>query len=433
MARTKRGISGLLSRSPIVWGCLGAAAFYGLVNAGPLSWPVVLRYFTHHPVEYGETFLFAIGLAALIIRLVDIVRQRAGLGESLLGEELPAKATLRDKTDTLLARLDQVADGRQGDFYPRRLRAAVERIRRAGSAEGLDDELKYLADADGSRQQNGYALFRVIVWAIPILGFLGTVIGITMALNGLRPEALDESMLDVTTGLGVKFDTTALALSMSMLLMFLHFFVERADHALLERVDLCVEEDLMRHFDAAEPRAPEGRLSDSAIRTFERLVERQTNLWHTAMQTAEQRWQGMAAEAAEQIERAVVRGLSESVAAHARQLTASEQTLLSEHRQWLTESQLARQGEIDAAAAIQAAMLRQADVLQRAVAACGEIGQLQSALNGNLAALAGAKHIEQTVLGLAAAVHLLNARLAEAPGTTPSIHLDSVRPDVKAA
>ena len=57
---------------------------------------------------------------------------------------------------------------------------------------------------------------RLIVWAIPILGFLGTVIGITMALNAIDPKAVEESMMQVTTGLGVKFDTTALALAWAL-------------------------------------------------------------------------------------------------------------------------------------------------------------------------------------------------------------------------
>ena len=52
-------------------------------------------------------------------------------------------------------------------------------------------------------------------------------------------------------------------------------------------------------------------------------------------------------------------------------------------------------------------------MLQRAVEASGEVAGLEDALNRNLAALAGAKHFEQTVLGLAATIHLLNARLAE--------------------
>jgi len=93
-------------RSPILWGLLAVAAFYGLIHGGPLDLPVMHRYFTHHPVEYGETILFSIGMAALLLRLVDVVLQRANLLRSpwknIASENLPADASY----ETLQAELD---------------------------------------------------------------------------------------------------------------------------------------------------------------------------------------------------------------------------------------------------------------------------------------------------------------------------------------
>ena len=71
-------------RSPIVWGILACAAFYGLIYGGPLDVPVIHRYFTHHPVEYGEALLFSIGMAALMLRLADVVTQRLAVGQVAL-------------------------------------------------------------------------------------------------------------------------------------------------------------------------------------------------------------------------------------------------------------------------------------------------------------------------------------------------------------
>ena len=75
-------LSRTVMRSPIVWGVLACAAFYGLIYGGPLDLPVIHRYFTHHPVEYGETLLFSVGMAALMLRLADVVVQRSALGKS---------------------------------------------------------------------------------------------------------------------------------------------------------------------------------------------------------------------------------------------------------------------------------------------------------------------------------------------------------------
>ena len=210
-----------------MWGIFGAVGFYGLIFGGPLNIELVKRYFTVHPVEYMETVMFSIGLAALILKAVEFVGQRSGLGQIAFRPKNTSSRTVEACHD-LLQRLDQLPHGRQDEFFVRRLRSALEHVRSHGSAETLNDELKYLSDIDASRLHAGFGLFRVILWAIPILGFLGTVIGITMALNSVDLKSPDQSMLQVLNGLGLKFDTTALALAMSMVLMFVHFFVDRS-------------------------------------------------------------------------------------------------------------------------------------------------------------------------------------------------------------
>ncbi len=78
-------------------------------------------------------------------------------------------------------------------------------------------------------------------------------------------------------------------------------------------------------------------------------------------------------------------------------------------------------------------LARRAEVLERAVEAAGEVTRLEDALNRNLAALAGAKHFEQTVLSLAAAVNMLSARLAETPNAAAPIRLEPMRRTAHAA
>ena len=57
-------------------------------------------------------------------------------------------------------------------------------------------------------------------------------------------------------------------------------------------------------------------------------------------------------------------------------------------------------------------MVKQGELMTQAIRAAGDVVQLERALNDNLSALAGAKNFEDTVMSLAAAIHLLNARLA---------------------
>ena len=271
-----------------------------------------------------------------------------------------------------------------------------------------------------------------LLWAIPILGFLGTVIGITMALNGVDLQAPDQSMVHVLTGLGLKFDTTALALTLSMILMFAHFLVDRTETSLLERVDAQVGKELASLF----PKTPalDGqtlavrRMADAMIHAAEQLVERQTELWQEAMEAANERWSGLAEEAGVALQTA----LAESLQVHARELAAAEQAFAEKSRaQWAALQQTLREG-LEALAAAQEVLVRRVEVLDRATDATAQVARMEEALNRNLASLAGAQHFEETVMSLAAAIHLLTARLAETPAG-PIVRLESPRRASQAA
>jgi biopolymer transport protein ExbB/TolQ len=382
-----------VTKSPILWGALGAVGFYALIHAIPPKAPgmtFVLRYFTHHPVEYIEMTLFSVGLAALILKIVDFAVQRVGLTKPPFEAATSPRSV--EECDSLIDRIDRLSWRRQGEYYIARLRAALLHVRRSGSAKSLVDELRFLSDMDAGRVHNGYSLFRVIVWAIPIMGFLGTVIGITQALNAVDLQSPDKSMIEVLNGLGLKFDTTALALALSMVLMFVHFSVERAENSLLDRVDSQTEADLADRF-AVVPVAAEGqfdgvrRIAEAMMQATDLLVQRQAELWQASVEAAGRQWAEMSQTAATHVQTAMQ--------------TTTEQ------------------------------LSRQTDVLQQAVAAAGEVTRLEDALNRNLTTLAGAKHFEQTVLSLAAAVNMLSARLAETPSAP--IRLEPSRRSVHAA
>lgn len=425
------------TRSPILWGLAAAGTFLAMVHAGVFGEVVVPRYCIGHPnpspIAYLETTMFFLGMAALVLKAIDLVGQYAGLRRPPL-EADGENSSDEDSCDALLDCLDGLPNRRQREYYVGRLRAAVEYVHRRGSAEALDDELRYLADADAGRAHTSYGLFRVIVWAIPILGFLGTVIGITMALNGVDLQAPDKSMVHVLTGLGLKFDTTALALTLSMVLMFVHFLVDRAEGSLLEQVDAQVMRDVAGLF-ARTPAGPEGqvtavrRMAETMVHAVQRLVERQTDLWRASMESAQQRWAQFGEEAGEQIQAA----LAESLKVHAREIAAAEQAASENNRRQWSELHQALGQNVQSIATAQETMVRRVEVLNQAVEATGQIARLEETLNHNLAALAGAKNFEETVISLAAAIHLLTARVAEPSSGAGKVRLESPRHSTRAA
>src|SRR5262245_26916420 len=223
---------------PIILGLLAVGGFYWLVLRGPLNHPLALRYFTGHPVCIVETVLFFVCLAALVQKLWSVLGEHAALAHIKLsgGSSLPTSQA----TDWL-DKLAELPGRHRSSFFGRRLMDALESVERNASADRLESELKHLSDLDANRQQDSYAFIRIIVWATPMLGFLGTVIGITQVIGDLanQQDALSGQgvMKGLLSGLYVKFDTTALALSFTVVLMFIQFLIDRMEVQVLEAVD----------------------------------------------------------------------------------------------------------------------------------------------------------------------------------------------------
>ena len=86
-----------------------------------------------------------------------------------------------------------------------------------------------------------YVVPRYINWAIPILGFIGTVLGISLAADGIQNIIGSQGGLaDLSTELGqaiaplgIAFDTTLIALSLSVLLMLLQTALQRWEDDIL--------------------------------------------------------------------------------------------------------------------------------------------------------------------------------------------------------
>lgn len=413
---------------PIVLGLLITVAFFGLVFGGPLEHPLILRYFAGHPVSYVETALFFIGMVGLVLKMQEVIGQMGVASQIDLGET-PKDAGPTEAV-TLLDRLAALPSRVRKSYLGRRLTEALETIERKNSTEALDAELKYLADQDVGRQQDSYALVRIVIWATPMLGFLGTVMGITQALGDLDPQALasdiETAMQGLLSGLYVAFDTTAVALSFSMALMFLQFLIDRVEVQQLAEVDGRVAEELLTRFETSasggDPQvAAVQRMATSVLQATQQLVHRQVEVWQQTVSEAHTQWSHLAESNSAQLTGALQTALAKSLEQHHQQLAKSEQhageQLQRRWEQWQTVlSENARLLH-----AQQQEMVRQGEVMQQVLRAAGEVTQLEHALNSNLQALAGSRNFEETVMSLSAAIHLLSARLGSQQNVT---HVD---------
>jgi biopolymer transport protein ExbB/TolQ len=432
---TKRALGGE-RRSHANWaaflvGLPLAAGLIALIQVGLLRNTPAQRYVSH-PVEYVEVIMFCGALGALGVKFLStFLEQRACRTVHL--SPWDGRAVPVSEAATLLTGLQQLPRRLQNTWIVQRSAAVLHFLCSRGSATELDDQLRSLADADALALEGSFALIRFITWAVPILGFLGTVLGITQSISGITPEKLENSLSDVTDGLALAFDATALALGLTMLTMFLSFIVERAEQAVLDAVDRYAERELAHRFQRTSPVSGEfievvRAHTDILVQGVEQLVQRQAVLWSQTLQETDQRRQDDEKRLQDRLTAALETALERTLETHSRRLLALEQhareqsvelanrltTLATAVRETSREQQtsLAQVSQGVAGLLENLAHLQDGDK---------QLRRLQETLSQNLAALAGTGTFEQALHSLTAAVHLLTARATPTPGSTGRI------------
>ena len=392
----------------------------------------VQRYFCGHPLEYVTSALFFVGMGILAAKWKLLPNERAVI-ENV--SELATTADWANQNAASGAVQQLTAWQATADRDSWRSTAMWNRVQdvlhyvNAGRNGGLEDHLKYLADLSVDRLIQSYSLIRTVTWAVPIMGFLGTVIGITMAIANVTPEQLDSSLPEVTAGLAVAFDTTAQALTMSMVLVFATFLVERGEQSILNDVEQFGIDSLVPFIgevavDAAERASG---LPVLANWTAEMLTQ-QTDSWNRHLTAMQSGWaetlnfqtdslaQALADEttatlqfhrhASDTTRDQYAATLQQSSQLFAQQMQQTMMAFLDRVDLWqnaMRESSLASAGQAEELHRLGRTMLQLTESEQKLV-------QLQEALNENLQTLQMVSTLEQTVQSLNAAVSILTSK-----------------------
>lgn len=257
---------------------IATGLFYGLLSMLPTTGFSVL-FLERGWVPYVITLISVWALFLLGARLFQLRRERAVLGHDWIQVGVDGRLGPEDAAvalEALRAKPARIADS----FLARRLERALRHFQSRRRAVETVEFLASESRADEGRVDASYGLVRVFVWAVPTLGFIGTVIGIGAAVAGFSDtleaasslEGMKESIGLVTGGLGVAFDTTLLALVMSILIMFPASAVQRIEEAFLGEVDdYCAENLIPKLRDESTAAADEATIAALASRLIESM------------------------------------------------------------------------------------------------------------------------------------------------------------------
>ncbi len=153
--------------------------------------------------------------------------------------------------DQITSQLYRIVDDPKHFVLFNRISIAISNLKNLGRVTDVDDILRSQAEHDESAMETSYALVRGFVWAIPVFGFIGTVLGLSSAIGGFS-SVLDstqdvskivDALKGVTAGLSTAFETTLQALVAATVIQIWMTFLKKSEEDFL---DECSEYCLRR-------------------------------------------------------------------------------------------------------------------------------------------------------------------------------------------
>lgn len=142
--------------------------------------------------------------------------------------------------------IQTMPSGRQRYLLPRSLLTALHRFNATRNIQDVSNTAHAVCDAEQERLESELSMVRYIAWAIPSIGFIGTVRGIGEAL-GQAHQAVEGDIAGVTRSLGVAFNSTFAALLISIVLMFLLHQLQLQQERLVLDTETYLDQHLIQH------------------------------------------------------------------------------------------------------------------------------------------------------------------------------------------
>jgi biopolymer transport protein ExbB/TolQ len=223
-----------------ILGALLSVCFYAVLIAFRDS--VVAKMFLERgPTPYAIVFLSGWSLAILFVKSRKLALQRQALRHHVMPED-PAYVLSAATVDPVLSRVYATVDDPRNFILFNRIVVALSNLRNLGRVTDVDEILRSQATQDESAVETSYALVQGFVWAIPVLGFIGTVLGLSEAIGqfsgvlgaGTDVEQITGALKGVTGGLATAFETTLEALVAALVIQLLITTLKKAEEEFLD-------------------------------------------------------------------------------------------------------------------------------------------------------------------------------------------------------
>jgi biopolymer transport protein ExbB/TolQ len=193
------------------------------------------------------TLFFFWGVVVSLVKLPKLRLQRRALDMAAVPQN--REFVLNETTaKTVLDRVRSLVDDTRYFILLNRIDRALSNLHNIGGVSDVSTILKAQSENDENQVASSYAIIHAMIWAIPVLGFVGTVLGLSIAIrkftNALSGTTdinqIKDNLKEVTAGLSTAFETTLVGLAFALLLHLLSDLVQQKETDFLDQCnDYC--------------------------------------------------------------------------------------------------------------------------------------------------------------------------------------------------
>ena len=186
--------------------------------------------------DYEQEVCFILALWSLAIMGYKVMTLRRGqrlLQMDLLHLPEGMKILPEDSRD-YARQVEALPQEMRRELLPRALLSGLHRFGSTRNIQDVASAIRDTCELEFGRLEAELSMVRYVAWAIPAIGFVGTVRGVGESLQQAH-KAVEGDVSGVVAGLGIAFNSTLVALGLSIIVMFvLHQVQLRQERAVLD-------------------------------------------------------------------------------------------------------------------------------------------------------------------------------------------------------
>ena len=205
-------------------------------------------FLAHGLIPYPVVLLFFWGMTMLFIKSRKLAYQRLALDLAAVPKDASFVLDRSSAAEVIKRIRNKLVVDPQHFILLNRIDRALSNLRNIGNISEVSNLLRTQAEYDEEQVASSYKLVNGFVWAIPVLGFIGTVLGLSLAIGtfgatvqaGGDMESIRKALQGTTGGLSTAFEITFIALTGTLIMQLCSTYLQHEEATFLDECnDYC--------------------------------------------------------------------------------------------------------------------------------------------------------------------------------------------------